>query len=201
MELVLAVTILNKAGGAFGILSLLTGHPINFWQWLYNTSCLIMLPIYIGGLTNLFKRFVNVRKMSLVCLLYTFDTILGVLYTLYFTYFWFSSEDVDSDDMKRELGTSDSFGGDTSQSASPARELFLITSSTLITTAVRFYFNLVITSFTRQLIKLHSNDNGEDLISDEEQAIFQSKTLLNKVRKYFLELEIKSKEYLTDILF
>lgn len=216
MELVLGISILNKAGGAFGVLSLLTGHPLNFWQWLYNMSCLLILPFYISGLSHLTDRIKNVRKMSFVCLLYTFDTVFGLLYTFYFTYFWFSHEDTNptGNDIRNyheesdvgtgfgaSTGSSGSMGDSTidlSQSASPARELFLTVSATLITTVVRFYFNLIIISFSRLLIKQCSDMNDSNIITEEEQLYYQSKSLTTKVKKLFFELEIKSEEYLAD---
>lgn len=205
--MVLGISILNKAGGAFGVLSLLTGHPINFWQWLYNMSCLVILPFYISGLSHLSDRFKNVHKMSLVCLIYTFDTLFGLLYTVYFTYFWFSHEDTNPtgneardipDYVDSTFNDFSASGIDLSQSASPARELFLTVSATLITTVVRFYFNLIIVSFSRLLIKQYSAEVDNHVITEEEQEYYQSKSFVSKVKKFIFELEIKSEEYLAD---
>lgn len=204
--MVLGVAILNKAGGAFGVLSLLTGHPINFWQWLYNVSCLCILPFYISALSNLTVKFRNVRKISFACLIYTFDTAFGLLYTLYFTYFWFSSEDTNPTGTKRDYmasGASKSYSSsstkDMSQSASPARELFLTVSATLITTCLRFYFNLVMVSFSRSLIKQYTNDTvNVNIIDEEAQEIFSKNTILSRIKKAVYELEMRSKDILTE---
>lgn len=214
--MVLGVAILNKAGGAFGVLSLLTGHPINFWQWLYNVSCLCILPFYISALSNLTVKFRNVRKISFACLIYTFDTAFGLLYTFYFTYFWFSSEDTNpTGNERRDLGVSGGIAAeavqpgkgytisssttDLSQSASPARELFLTVSATLITTCLRFYFNLVMISFSRSLIKQYTNDTiNVNIIDEEAQEIFSRNTILSRIKKAVYELEMRSKDILTE---
>lgn len=159
-------------------------------------------------------RLKNVRKMSLVCLVYTFDTFFGLLYTFYFCYFWFSHEDTNPTgneardisgntyDSTNPFDTSGSGLGATgknlSQSASPARELFLTVSATLITTVGRFYFNLIIVSFTRLLIKQYSNESDGNLITEDEQEFLQSKTFVSKVKKFIFEQEIKSEQYLAD---
>lgn len=198
VELILVMSVLNKAGGAYGILSLLTGHPINFWQWLYNVSCLIILQFYIFGLSSLMEKFRNVRKMSLVCFIYTFDTFVGLLYTFYFIYFWFSHEDTNPTGNESGITPgSSSTSTNLAQSASPARELFLTFSSIIITTVVRIYCNLVIISFTRLLIKQYSSENV-NIIDEEAQELYANRSWINKVKIYIYELEIRSKELLTD---
>ena len=216
VELLLGVSILNKAGGAFGVLSLFTGHPITFWQWLFNMSCLIILPFYISGVSNLINRSTNVRKMSLVCLIYTFDTLVGLIYTLYFTGYWFNHEDTNptggdttSGLSKREIEhhaggmavsppSFDNYEKNLYQSASSARELFLTTSSILISTAVRFYFNIIIISFTRLLIKQLISGHHNSSSEAEEQYLYQEKTLLNRFKMRIFELEIRAQEYLVE---
>ena len=87
VEVILGITILNKASGVYGILSLFTGHPINFWQWLYNLLAIITLPVYVSALINLKTKPRNLRKISLATIVYVLDTFIGSLYTLYFIYF------------------------------------------------------------------------------------------------------------------
>ncbi|CAK7901793.1 inositol phosphorylceramide synthase regulatory subunit Kei1p [[Candida] anglica] len=188
VELILGIAILNKVSGAYGIVSIFTGHPINFWQWLYNMLAIIVLPIYISALSHLQTRPSNVRKVSLACLIFVADTIIGVFYTIYFVSFWFSHEDnVPAEESVQPL---------TSQSASEARELFVTSSTTLIITFIRFYFTLVIISFTRALLK--QNASQRLVAEDEEEAINQPGKLA-KMKKFILGWEIRATEYLGDL--
>lgn len=197
VEIILGVTILNKASGLYGILSLFTGHPINFWQWLYNLLSLIALPVYASALINLKVKARNLRKISLATIVYTLDTILGSLFTLYFIYFWFTLED----------GSVKSDGVDaTSQSASPARELTITISTTIIVTVVRFYFTLVMVSFTKALLKqnsmelrYNSNLNEEPPQDPEEEELMNAEGISGEFRKALFDLEIRSKELLNDL--
>ena len=197
VEIILGVTILNKASGLYGILSLFTGHPINFWQWLYNLLSLIALPVYASALINLKVKSRNLRKISLATIVYTLDTILGSLFTLYFIYFWFTLED----------GSVKSDGVDaTSQSASPARELTITISTTIIVTVVRFYFTLVMVSFTKALLKqnsmelrYNSNLNEEPPQDPEEEELMNAEGISGEFRKALFDLETRSKELLNDL--
>ncbi|WEJ96287.1 hypothetical protein PSN45_003824 [Yamadazyma tenuis] len=152
-------------------------------------------------------RFKNVRKMSLVCLVYTFDTVFGLVYTLYFSWFWFHHEAGSSDqssgshrrgmavppgDYKDEVSSSST----QSQSASPAHELFLTVSATVVVTVVRAYFNLVVVSFTRQLLKQYGHD---EVVADDEQTLFQNKGVVARVRRTVFEIEVRSRDILLDL--
>lgn len=196
MELILGFAILNKAGGGFGILSIVTGHPINFWQWLYNVMAIATLPVYILALTHLQTRPLNVRKTSISCLVYVADTFIGLLYTLYFVYFWFSREDNDpTSESEIKAPTAELSAELAAQSASATRELFLTVSSTLALTAVRLYFTLVLVSFTRILLKQTA---GQRLVADDEEDALQGEGRVKRLKRYILELEIKSSEFLSD---
>lgn len=213
VEVILGITILNKAGGLYGILSLFTGHPIDFWQWLYNSLALIMLPIYATALINLRNKSRNLRKISLATVVYLIDTVIGSLYTIYFVFFWFSSEDGSGEDvggdalLKRKVDSSDEGIDLSSQSASAGRELFFIFATTIVMSVIRIYFALVILSFTKALLKKNSMEqryrDGPNDISDantEENEILNSTGLYGEFRKAIFDLEIRSKEFLEDLL-
>ncbi|KAK6202424.1 Inositolphosphorylceramide synthase subunit Kei1-domain-containing protein [Scheffersomyces amazonensis] len=221
VEIILGIGILNKAGGVYGILSIFTGHPINFWQWLYNMLSILTLPFYISALLNLKSKPRNARKISLASLIYTVDTLVGLFFTIYFILFWFSVEDVtqsSGDYVKRALDDltpgsggiiSDKLAGSvsstsssdlSSQSASLVRELYVIFSSTIVITVVRIYFNLVIISFTKALLKQDLNDrkyherlNGDD---DDEVEILSATGLLAGVHRFVYNLERGAKDTL-----
>ncbi|RCK56131.1 Inositol phosphorylceramide synthase regulatory subunit KEI1 [Candida viswanathii] len=201
VEIILGITILNKASGLYGILSLFTGHPINFWQWLYNLLSLITLPVYASALINLKVKPKNLRKTSLATIVYVLDTLIGSLFTLYFIYFWFSLED---GSVKSE--GQDATVGATSQSASPARELSITISTTIVVTVVRFYFTLVMISFTKALLKQNSmelrynaNQNDQPPPDPEEEELMNAEGFSGEFRKALFDLETRSKEYLNEL--
>ncbi|KAI5968794.1 hypothetical protein CANMA_002230 [Candida margitis] len=213
VEIVLGVTILNKAGGLYGILSLLTGHPIDFWQWLYNSLALLMLPIYATALINLRNKARNLRKLSLATVVYIVDTIIGTLYTVYFVFFWFQSEDgseaeVGGDSLlRRKMDASDEEANLSSQSASAGRELFFIFATTIVMTIIRIYFTLVIVSFTKALLKQNSMEqryrdrsSSTSVTDAEENEILNSNGFYGEFKKAVLDMEIRSKEFLDDFL-
>ncbi|KAI5951185.1 hypothetical protein KGF54_004259 [Candida jiufengensis] len=217
VEIILGITILNKAGGLYGILSLFTGHPINFWQWLYNSLALIMLPIYANALINLTNKQNNLRKISLASVCYLLDSLIGIFYTVYFMLFWFYSEEESGTDvggnglrfLKRAMDETDAEADLSKQSASAHRELFFIFSTTLIMTVIRVYFTLVLISFNKNLLKqqmlrdynsssqANSSNNQND---EEEQEILNSKGIYGEFRKVVFDIEIRAKELLSEYL-
>lgn len=211
--MILAVAIINKAGGVYGILSIITGHPLNFWQWLYNILAILVLPSYISGLIHLKNRKNNSRKISLACLVYIADSVVGLLYTFYFLYFWFSREDSNPtadplsqrDNSIAEAAIPPSSSQNSailaSESASPGRELFLTLSSTIIITVIRFYFTLVVVSFTKGLLKqdlLNMKYDDGNTNDDEEQILSDGDGIASKYKKYMYDLEMKSKDVLSN---
>ncbi|OBA19595.1 DUF1753-domain-containing protein [Metschnikowia bicuspidata var. bicuspidata NRRL YB-4993] len=199
VELILSFAILNKAGGVYGVLSILTGHHMNFWQWVYNLLAFLVLPFYVSALFSFLDRSTNLRKMCLGCLIYILDTLVGFVYTLYFVYFWFSRED---NHPAGTLGESAldlaQRSIDTSQSASPGRELFLTISGTFLTTSMRVYFCIVFLSFTKQLL-LQSIRNqwyhGHDSVC--EDAMHTS--VGGKIRKVVYALEMRARHFFIEM--
>lgn len=94
VEIILGYAIINKMSGVFGLLSLFTGHPINFLQWLFYLASFIITPFYCHGMLSLKKP--RARHMSLVSVVYVIDTIGGLFYTMYFAWLWFTHEDSDA---------------------------------------------------------------------------------------------------------
>lgn len=216
MELILAFAILNKAGGAYGVLSILTGHHLNFWQWLYNLLSFLVLPFYISALGNLLNRSCNVRKVSLACVIYVADSLIGLLYTAYFVHFWFTREDSsptsyggqrkeivdtaapDASLQARAVATAAADPANLSQSASPLRELFLTVSGIVLTTAFRLYYTLVFLSFSRKLLKqsaLNQKYYGADHLGEE---VWHPTSLAGRVKKAVRDLEMRAKSFLAE---
>lgn len=205
VEVILGITILNKASGVYGILSLFTGHPINFWQWLYNLLAIITLPVYVSALINLKTKPRNLRKISLATIVYVLDTFIGSLYTLYFIYFWFSLEE----GSVKSTGTDLSSSTLSSQSASAARELFITLGTTISVTFIRLYFTLVILSFAKALLKqnrmearyndVQNGTSSRSLEQEEEDEVANATGYFGEFRKAIFDLEVRSKEYLDDL--
>jgi hypothetical protein len=207
VELILGIAILNKASGIYGILSIITGHPINIWQWLFNVLALLTLPFYMRALTNLKNKPKNGRTTSLACIIYIVDTFVGLLYTFYFMYLWFSEQDVakrDNPFINANSKTGDANTGKTQelsqQSASPARELFVSCVATIIITGVRFYFTLVFISFTNLLLKQLKNEEryNQDDRDEEFERLILATGFSGKVARFVFNLESRSKEKLMD---
>lgn len=183
---------------------------MNFWQWLYDLLAFVTIPFYVSALFNLMNRGSNVRKTCLACLIYILDTLIGILYTAYFVYFWFSREDsspgsyggngAPATDGKQEVNnwakrTVEAL----SQSASPSRELFLTVSGTIITSAFRLYFCLVFLSFTKQLLKqaqINQRNHGTDSLGEE---VIHTTSFVGKVKRFVYDLEMRAKLYFTAV--
>jgi hypothetical protein len=200
IEVILGIAILNKASGVYGFLSIVTGHPINFWQWLYNMLAIATLPFYIKALVMLKTKPNNGRTTSLACIIYIIDTIVGVFYTIYFVYFWFHDEDNISETgstSPQAYGTEEQYQV-ASESASQTRELFLTLSGTIVFTVVRFYFALVMISFTRLLLKQLKYERSGQERDDEFDELVLATGPFAKVRRFIFNVECKAQEQLSD---
>lgn len=147
----------------------------------------------------------------MTCLVYVADSVVGLLYTFYFMYFWFSREDSNPtadtlsqrDNVIADAAIPPSSGQNSailaSESASPGRELFLTLSSTIIITVIRFYFTLVVVSFTKGLLKqdlLNMKYDDGNAYDDEEEILSDGEGVASKYKKYMYGLEMKSKDLL-----
>jgi len=201
IEVILGIAILNKASGVYGFLSIVTGHPINFWQWLYNMLAIATLPFYIKALVKLKTKPNNGRTTSLACIVYIIDTIVGVFYTIYFIYFWFHDEDNISETTMttttEPTGSANQYQA-SSESASQTRELFLTLSGTIVFTVVRFYFALVMISFTKLLLKQLKYERSSQERDDEFDELVLATGPIAKVRRFIFNLECKAQEQLSD---
>ncbi|GME83325.1 unnamed protein product [Ambrosiozyma monospora] len=90
VELIMLYGIINRMSGVYGLLSLFTGHPIDFIQWIFYLSSTLVLVFYVIGFKQV--RQPSMNSFSLVVLVYLLDTIIGCLFTLYFVWFWFAEQ-------------------------------------------------------------------------------------------------------------
>lgn len=155
-----------------------------------------MLPFYVSTLLNMLNRSCNTRKVCLGCAIYVVDTLIGLLFTLYFVHFWFSREDsFPGTSTAAEVHDSKRAYADGSQSASPSRELFLTVSGTLVTTAFRLYFCLVFLSYAKQLLRqsqMHQRNHGTESLGEEVHPT----GALGRVKKFVYDLEVRAKLFM-----
>ncbi|CAI4359900.1 CFA_G0012010.mRNA.1.CDS.1 [Saccharomyces cerevisiae] len=158
VEIVLGISILNKCSGAYGILALFTGHPLDFMQWIAYLWSVFTLILFSQGLYLIHKP--NLLVFSQICVLYTIDTISTCFFTLWFTTQWFTLEDTANIDGNNALqsnpistGKLTERGIDISkQSATESYEYSMTILITLVSLIFRFYFNFILASFVQELL-------------------------------------------------
>ncbi|CAI4368674.1 BAQ_1a_G0012210.mRNA.1.CDS.1 [Saccharomyces cerevisiae] len=158
VEIVLGISILNKCSGAYGILALFTGHPLDFMQWITYLWSVFTLIVFSQGLYLIHKP--NLLVFSQICVLYTIDTISTCFFTLWFTTQWFTLEDTANIDGNNALqsnpistGKLTERGIDISkQSATESYEYTMTILITLVSLIFRFYFNFILASFVQELL-------------------------------------------------
>lgn len=146
MELVLGMGIINKLSGLYGIMSLFTGHPLDFMQWIFYISSIACVAFYAVGLSTVMKP--KVRQYAAVVVVYSVDTLASQLFVLWFAAQWVYNEDVTVVQKP---------GQDYSKSASQGFEYSWMIFTTLVVSAARVYFNLVVLSFYKKVIKFNKN--------------------------------------------
>lgn len=152
MELILGFAALNKASGFYGIISLFTGHPIGAFQMLFNLYSIAVFPIYLLGLKTVTRVGALPSlsaRLALMAATYLGDSALSVVFTVIFSRSWFANEDVAAPVP----------GTDTSQSATPAYELFITVATTIAVCAVRIYFGLVLIAYHKGLVRIRARED------------------------------------------
>ncbi|CAI4056239.1 hypothetical protein SUVC_02G4810 [Saccharomyces uvarum] len=164
VEIVLGISILNKCSGAYGILALFTGHPLDFMQWVAYLWSVFTLIVFAQGLYLIHKP--NLLVFSQICVLYTVDTICTCFFTLWFTTQWFTLEGnasivADASSTATQTinynpiatGKLTARSTDTSgQGASESYEYSITILITLVSLIFRFYFNFILASFVQELL-------------------------------------------------
>ncbi|CAR24448.1 Kei1p [Lachancea thermotolerans CBS 6340] len=163
VEIGLGITILNKCSGFYGILGLLTGHQLDFMQWVLYLTSVFTLVVYSLGLTTVYKP--KLQTYAFVLLTFTADTLITCFFTLWFSGMWFAAKESElSDPSSATQQTSGGISsgsklltarGETlsSQSASQATEYFFTILVSLIALVSRFYFNFIILAFVQRLFR------------------------------------------------
>ncbi|SCU85233.1 LAFA_0D14598g1_1 [Lachancea sp. 'fantastica'] len=159
VELALGITIFNKCSGVYGILGLITGHRLHFMQWLLYLTSILQLVVYSAALKQIYAP--QVLNFAMTLVVYTTDTVLTCLFTLWFSGQWFSAKNSEFDDPNSQThqsaipGSQLKIRGDSlsSQSASQSTEFFFTILLTLLALASRFYFNSILFAFVQGLIR------------------------------------------------
>ena len=142
----------------------LTGHHLDFMQWVLYLTSIITVIVYSVGLSSIYKP--SVLSYSLILLTFTTDTLVTCFFTLWFSGQWFSAKnseltDPNSTTLQSSAGNNSPSGnliskrGDTlsSQSASQGTEYFFTILVTIFALATRFYFNFIIMAFVQRLLR------------------------------------------------
>ncbi|SCU93271.1 LAMI_0E13784g1_1 [Lachancea mirantina] len=201
VEIALGITILNKCSGFYGLLALFTGHPLDLLQWVLYLFSAFTLVVYAIGLSKTYKP--DVLTFSLVVALFTLDTVLTCLFTLWFSNDWFSRGS-GLEESRPELQNPGSALGPppelvkrgsslASQSASQGYEHSVTILFTILTLAARFYFNAILLAFLQRLLR-HPKYM---LDFDELQQDMKNKSFLQRYwRKCQLKCYYLCRQYL-----
>ncbi|CCK69593.1 Kei1p KNAG_0C04920 [Huiozyma naganishii CBS 8797] len=155
VEIVLGVTLLNKCSGAFGILALFTGHPLDLMQWASYLWSVFTLVVYAQGLYQIHKP--KLLTFSQIVVVFSIDTVLTCLFTLWFTGVWFAEES----NTDAAMGTAASAvarlvkrGAEIdTQGATESYEYVFTIIITMVSLVFRLYFNFLLASFVQELLR------------------------------------------------
>lgn len=172
MELSLGIAIFNKFCGLFGLLALFTGHPLDILQWLFYLWSFVTLLVYLHGLMQIYQP--RLAAYCLVLVVYSTDTILTCLYTLWFTRGWFIDGDVGVTATAKEDDADATQGSVTvenepvsHQSASKSYEYAFTMAFTLFALSLRFYSNFLIASFVQRMFQHNKFAAGCDDVEQD----------------------------------
>lgn len=151
VEMVLGITILNKISGAYGILALFTGHPLELMQWASYLWSIFTLLIVAQGLWEIHHP--TLLTFSQILGYYSLDTLLTAFFTLWFTHLWFSVEGTEPSNASEAPDVVNLDEVLKRQSASKAYEYGVTLFITWISFVFRLYFNCILASFVQALLR------------------------------------------------
>ncbi|KAK9454143.1 Inositolphosphorylceramide synthase subunit Kei1-domain-containing protein [Dipodascopsis uninucleata] len=164
-ELITMFAIANKASGIYGLLSIVTGHPITAPQLLMNVLSVILLISFLFALHSIRKQ--NALPVVAYSYIYFFDMLANVAFTIYFSVTWFRH----FDEKTSEDGNNN--GGD---SLNVASERGLSITVIVLALVAKIYFCFVLFGFARLLVRKSDlrPDNGTGKYSRALQFILLS---------------------------
>ncbi|SMN19673.1 similar to Saccharomyces cerevisiae YDR367W KEI1 Component of inositol phosphorylceramide (IPC) synthase [Maudiozyma saulgeensis] len=166
VEIVLGITILNKCSGAYGILAIFTGHPLDFMQGVSYLWSIFTLIVYAQGLYEIAKP--TLLTFSQIFMFYSIDTIFTCFFTLWFTGVWFGVESAESSNADVNNNHSKRGADIASQGASQAYEYTITMFITWVSLIFRLYFNFILASYVKELLSnpkfmIDQDDVAQDL--------------------------------------
>lgn len=153
----MGIAILNKLSGLYGILSIFTGHPLDLVQWLLYITSILIVPCYAIGFRHIQKP--KILEFAPILVLYTIDSLTSLGFIVWFLAEWLINEDVKIEKIE---------GEDYSKSASQGYEYGWIFLTTIGINVSRVYFNLILLSFYKKLIRFNKLQGIETLQNGEE---------------------------------
>lgn len=132
-------------------------------QWISYLWCVITLIIYSQGLYQIHKP--QLYTFSQIFVTFTFDSIITLIFTLWFTSNWFnidnnSNMDVNIINLLNKRGESQA-----SQGASAQYEYVITIMITMVSILFRLYYNCVLASFVQELLR-----NPKFLVDQDDVA-------------------------------
>lgn len=170
VEIALGISIINKCSGAYGILALFTGHPLDSMQWVLYIWSIFTLIICVQGLYQIHKP--NVLTFSHIFITFIIDTLFTSFFTLWFTAQWYNLEGNSNNVKDTKSSYSDAPVDYSSkiahQGASEGFEYGVTMFITILSLAGKLYFTFIIASFVQELLlhpryMLDQDDVEQDL--------------------------------------
>lgn len=150
VEIALAVSILNKCSGVYGILALFTGHPLEFMQWVMYLWSVISLVVFTQGLYQIHKP--SLLTFSQIFVTFSIDTLFTCFFTIWFTAQWYTLEDTANntgiDEYQKPVGNNQ----EQNQGASETVEYGITMLITLVSLVSKLYFNFLLASYVQELL-------------------------------------------------
>lgn len=152
------------------MLALITGHPLDFMQWVMYTWSILALIVYAQGLFKIHKP--NVLTFSHIFVTFIADTVFASFFTLWFTIQWYSLEGNSSNIEETKSSYSEAPVDYSSQiahqGASDAFEYGVTMVAAVVSLAEKLYFTFLVASFVQELLlhpkyMLDQDDVEQDL--------------------------------------
>lgn len=188
VEVALGITIFNKCAGAYGILAIFNGHPLETMQVIAYSWSIFCLIVYSQGLQETHKP--TLYTFSQIFVTFSIDTLLTCILTIYFTKDWFSNPE----NMLKRRGTSNiPTNQHKTHGASEEYEYSATLVITLVALISRLYYNFIFGSFLQELffrpIYLVDQDDVQQGLRDKsilQKLWTKNKNLCYRISKRIL---------------
>lgn len=145
-------------------------------QWISYLWSLFTLIVYAQGLYQIHKP--RLYPFSQILTVFTLDTVVSCLFTLWFTAIWFGTDNVDG--VTTTAGLERRGESQASQGASASYEYVVTIVITMVSVVFRLYYNFVLASFVQELLR-----NPKFLVDQDDVA--QDLKNKNVVTRYWIK--------------